>query len=486
MLTRARQADWVLVLAALGVFFAADDQTSVVAILPEMIESVGLAQDEFYQAAWIINGYILGYIVAMPLMGRIADLFGRGRVYALSLLLFGAGSAWVALSSDLTVMSLGRGVQAVGAGAVVPVAMAIVVAGVEPSRRAFGLGAIAAVSEAGALIGPLWGGGIADLLGWRGVFWINLPLCLPIALALWRLSPRSERRPGGGLDLPGAVLLGVALTFLAVALTDDPIATRPLGQTASLLALAAASSLLFLWQERRATMPLLRLALFRSPAVNAGFLTNALTGGSLIAAMVSVPLFTNVILDGTPLEGGLNLARLTIALPLGALAGGSLAARAGPARAAGLGLAFAGGGFGGMVLWDADPSQALLTLPLLAAGFGFGLVIAPVNTAVLGEVEEGERATVAALLTVMRLLGGLVGVALLTTRGLGSFYIEAGRIPLDDPRFADIVRDLQVDAFQATFAVTALVCLLTLLPAAFLGRRISRGDRPRPDIRNEA
>ena len=88
----------LLALAALGVFFAADDQTSVVAILPDMVSDVGLAQDQFYRAAWIVNGYILGYVVAMPLMGRVADSYGQGRVFAAALLLFCAGSAWVALS----------------------------------------------------------------------------------------------------------------------------------------------------------------------------------------------------------------------------------------------------------------------------------------------------------------------------------------------------------------------------------------------------
>src|SRR3990170_6030745 len=138
-----------------------------------MIEGVGLAQDEFYRAAWIVNAYILGYVVAMPLMGRVADVFGHGRVFALSLLVFCLGSAWVALSQGLTVLSIARAVQAVGAGAFVPVAMAIVTGHASPQRRAFGLGAMAAAAEAGGLIGPLWGGAVADLIGWRGGFWVK-------------------------------------------------------------------------------------------------------------------------------------------------------------------------------------------------------------------------------------------------------------------------------------------------------------------------
>lgn len=237
--TKARRDIWVVGLAGLGVFLAADDQTSVVALLPKMIDDVGLAQDQFYRAAWIVNGYILGYVVAMPLMGRVADLFGRGSVYAVALAVFVGGSIWVAVSSDLTLLSVARGVQAVGAGAVVPVSMAIVVATVAPGRRALGLGAIAAASEAGGLIGPLWGGGLADLIGWRGVFWLNAPMCLPIAAAIWRLAPARSEVARRQIDLPGALLIGISLVCLTVALTDDPIEARPAAWTLLLFGLAA-------------------------------------------------------------------------------------------------------------------------------------------------------------------------------------------------------------------------------------------------------
>ena len=127
-----------------------------------------------------------------------------------------------------------------------------------------------------------------------------------------------------------------------------------------------------------------------------------------------------------------------------------------------------------MTRWSADPSFVAMTLPLLVAGLGFGLVIAPINTAVLA-TPTSDRATVASLLTVVRLLGALVGVALLTTRGLGGFYAEAGLIPLDDPRFVDLVQRPRGRP-SATFLVTAAVCFATILPALLLGRRNARSD----------
>lgn len=468
-----RTAFWLVALAALGVFFAADDQTSVVTVLPEMINGIGLPQDQFFRAAWIVNAYILGYVVAMPLMARVADVFGHGRVFAASMAVFVAGSVWVALSNDLTGVSLARGFQAVGAGAAVPVSMAIVVDYASAERRALGLGVIAAASEAGGLVGPLWGGTLTNLFGWTGIFWVNLPLCLPIAVAVWRLAPQQPRRRQA-IDWPGALLAGVALVSLTVALTNDPIEPRPTLLTAAMYLAAAVCALLFVLRQLRAPRPLVDISLLRRLPVGAAFLTNALTGGTLVVAMVTVPLFTNVVFGGSALDGGLNLMRLTVALPVGALLGGYLATRAGYRAVTAAGLLLAAAGFWGMSRWGSDPGAIAFTLPLLVGGLGFGLVIAPINASVMDEAAEGDRATMASLLVVVRLLGALVGVALLTTRGLGGFYHEAGLIPLTDPAFLDRIAALQVGTFREVFLVTAAVSLAAVLPALLLGARPAR------------
>ncbi len=257
---------------------------------------------------------------------------------------------------------------------------------------------------------------------------------------------------------------------LTIALTDDPITPRAASLTLALYAGAAVFFAAFVLREIKATAPLIDPALFRRLKVAAAFVTNGLTGGTLITAMVAIPLFSNFVLGTSSLQGGINLMRLTVALPVGALLGGVLAQRWGLTPAAVLGLLLAGVGFLGMSRWSADPSFVAMTLPLLVGGFGFGLVIAPLNTAVLDSAPEAERATAASLLTVIRLLGALVAVALLTTRGLSGFYAEAGLIPLDDPRYANLIQGLEVGSFHSIFEVAAGVCLLSVLPALLLGR----------------
>ncbi|MGE3412976.1 MAG: MFS transporter [Dehalococcoidia bacterium] len=467
----------LLVVVALGVFVAADDQTSIVTVLPSIIGDVGITVDDFYRSSWIVNGYLLGYLVALPLLGRVADVYGRGRIFVLALLIFMAGSLLVAIAPSFEWLIVARALQAVGGGGVVPVAMAIVVDELPPSRRALGLGAIAAASEAGALLGPLWGGAITELAGWRWVFWVNLPMTAPIAFAGWRLARASDGHRGP-IDWAGAALLGAALAVFTYALVDDPIAPRPPIATVALLAVSAAFVALFVRHERRTAVPMIRLTMFTVRPIAAAALASVLVGMGLIAALIAVPLFVNLVLAGSPLDGGWTLMRLTVAVPIGALAGGWLAGRVGLRAPAVGGLLLAAVCFLGLRTWDRDLSEALRTLPLLVGGFGFGLVIAPFGAAVLQHVADAERATAAAWLTMSRVIGMLIGAALLTSEGLGRFYAKAGNVEFGSPEFEALVAQAQVSTFHEVFVASVVVMLVAALVAWFVGRGRLRESEP--------
>jgi len=459
----------LLAVVALGVFVAADDQTSIVTVLPSIIGDVGITVDDFYRSSWVVNGYLLGYLVALPLLGRVADVCGRGRVFVATLAIFMAGSLLVAVSPSFAWLIVARALQAVGGGGVVPVAMAIVVDELPPSRRALGLGAIAAASEAGALLGPLWGGAITELAGWRWVFWVNLPMTAPIAFAGWRLT-RATAGHGGAIDWSGAALLAAALAVFTFALVDDPLAPRPFAATAAIVAASLALAALFLRHERRATVPMIRLSMFAAGPIAAANLASLLLGIGLIGVLISVPLFVNLVLAGTPLDGGWTLLRLTAAVPVGALAGGWLAGRLGLRLPAVAGMLLAAVCFLGLRAWDRELDEAARTLPLIAGGLGFGLVIAPLGAAVLQHVGEAERATAAAWLTMSRVIGMLVGAALLTSQGLGRFYAKAGNVEFDSPEFEALVAQAQVSTFHEVFVAGVLVMLAAAAVAWFVGR----------------
>lgn len=457
----------LLAVVALGVFIAADDQTSIVALLPTMVADLGVTADEFYRISWVVNGYLLGYLAALPVVGRLADVYGHGRVYALSLCLFMLGSALVAVAPTMETAVAARALQAVGGGGVVPVAMAIVVDHLPARRRALGLGAIAAASEAGALLGPLWGGGLAELAGWRSVFWVNLPMAAPLAFAAWRLAGR-ERRPGT-VDWRGAALLVAALSLLTLGLVDDPLARRPPWQTAALLVAAVAAGGWFLRRAARGAEPLIRPALLGERGVRVALAASLLMGGGLITALIAVPLFANLVLAESPLAGGLTLMRLTVAVPLGAVAGGWWSGRWGVRAPLVAGNAAAAVGFAWLMTWDEGLSEFARTAPQLLAGFGFGLVIAPLGAAALQHAREAERAALASWLTLARMTGMLAGTALLTSRGLGRFYTRVGEVPFGSPEFAALVAEAQVSTFREVFAGGLVVMLLAAAVALAVG-----------------
>jgi MFS family permease len=464
-----RRTTFLLIATSSAVFLGAADQTAIATVLPPILSDTGVTVDDFYRSSWVVNAYLLGYLVALPVHGRIADVYGRGHVFVATLAIFVAGSVLVALAPGFWWLVAARAVQAVGGGGVVPVAMAIVVDELPAARRALGLGAIAAATEAGALIGPLWGGVIAEWLGWRWVFWANLPLALPLVFVGARLlrNVRNDAR----IDWLGGALLTAGLTLLTFALVDDPIEPRPASATAALLVASAVLIVAFVRHEANSPASIVRLGVFRARAVWAAHAATMLVGGGLIIALIGIPLFVNIVLMQSPLEGGLALLRLTVALPVGALLGGWLAGRFSIPATAILGSLLAAAGFAGLQAWDRTLEEPLRTLAPLLAGFGFGLTIAPLNDAVLQRVAAAERATAAAWLTMARLIGMLVGASLLTSQGLGRFYARAGSIEFGTAEFEALVQQAQVSTFREVFIAGFVVMLAAALVAALLAER---------------
>jgi MFS family permease len=153
---RRRSPLWLVLALGWGVFFVGFDQTFVVTALPDMISALGVPLNELGRAAWIVNGYLLGYAVAMPLMCRVADVFGRVRIYAVSIGVYALCSVGAALVPSIELLTVARVVQAIGGGAVVPIAMAIIADTLAPERRPLAIGAVAALDDASSLLGPLF------------------------------------------------------------------------------------------------------------------------------------------------------------------------------------------------------------------------------------------------------------------------------------------------------------------------------------------
>ena len=217
---------FILALVSFGVFIAADDLTVVSTMLVQMLRDLGISiQTQLDEAAWIVNGYLIAYVVTMPFMGRVSDIFGRRLVFVGCLFVFAIGSVLVVLAPNLPWMVVARAVTAIGGGAMVPVAIAIVGDVFPDERRPFALGILGAVDTAGWIWGPLYGAMLVRYLNWRWQFYLNLPLSALAAAAafyaLRNLKPHTEqRKQGRRLDLWGAVLLTLALLAVNIGFTQ--------------------------------------------------------------------------------------------------------------------------------------------------------------------------------------------------------------------------------------------------------------------------
>ena len=199
----ARSPRLLLTLAAVAVAFAAADTYVVVLALPEMMGSVGVPIDQLQRAAPIVSGFLLGYVAMLPLIGRIADLRGRLPVLTAALVVFAVGSLVTALAYDLPSMVVGRFLQGVGGGGLVPATLALVADLYPAERRGVPLGIVSAVQELGSVIGPLFGAVVLAVADWPAIFLINLAVGLVLAAALHatggRRSPEARPRRSPGL-----------------------------------------------------------------------------------------------------------------------------------------------------------------------------------------------------------------------------------------------------------------------------------------------
>lgn len=464
---RARlRSPWLLVgVLGIGIFVAGFDQTFIVTILPDILTDLRVPVDRLGDASWIVSGYLLGYTIALPVMGRIADVYGRVRIYIVALLLFILGSVLVAVSPSLTWLVLARGFQAIGGGAVVPIAMAITADILPLKQRPLALGILSALDDTSSLLGPLWGAALVGAIGWTGLFWLNLPLALPLLVIVPALAHPAASSPRLPVNWTGAGLLAGTLGLLAIALTDNGSDPRPLWQSLLLGGGALALGLTLVRHELRAGAPIIDVRLFRNLRYLAANFTYFVTGAGLITAMVTVPLLTNVLWEQSPLQGGLNLMRMMLFMPVGGMLGGFFAVYLGYRPTAILGLLCAAAGFFWMRLWPLTPSEPALWGALALAGLGFTLVDAPVMATVLDTVAERQRAAAAALLQVLQTTGMIVGMALLSTQGLGRFSHEAGRL-FAEKGLEVTQQEYQVvmhRTFDETFLVAGLVVLSALV-----------------------
>jgi MFS family permease len=525
-----RHPHLVLALVCLPVFIGALDLTIVSAVMPEVIASLKIQIQKLDIAGWVVTGYFVSYAVSMTFMGKVSDLAGRRHVYLLCLVIFFFGSWFVAASPGwpsrlmLRVMELfqerpdpsfaalyaliaGRVVQAFGAGAMVPVSMALVADLYPPAKRTFPLGIVGAVDTAGWVLGHLYGGIMVQFMTWPYLFWINLPIVLvSFGMTWWALSDLPHPHTKGRIDWIGATLLAVALLLLNIGLgvpeADLEGSTAPARNWLPWVAGAAAVFVVFLLSQRRIRDPILDLRIFANRNLSAASGINLLVGFCIMVGLVSVPIFINVAGGAETVKAalitGYLLCAFTIPMALAAIPGGWLSERLGYRSTVVAGLMIAIVGFWWMSLWRVemaaqaiaffdnlrqgpDPLQARGTAfmagGLALAGIGLGLTIAPILTAVVNAVGDQERGMASSLVIILRLIGMSISMSSMTAYGLRRTTLLSRELigpedALDLEKTARVALDV-VTKISSEIALISLAVAVAALGVAFL---LQRGD----------
>ena len=394
----------------LGLFLAALEATAVASAMPTAVGELGGVG----RYSWVFSAYLLTSTTTVPLYGKLADLYGRKRIYHVAVALFLLGSALSGLAGSTGQLIVFRAVQGLGAGGVMP--LAITVSGdiysLEERGRMQGL--FSGVWAFASLVGPLLGGLITDTLSWRWVFYLNIPFGIASSLVLQRYLREEPIRRRHRLDVLGTVTLTAAVTLLLLALVEGPEAwgwADP--RTLGLVAGAIVAGALFLRQERRAPEPMLPLDLFRNRLISVASAGNVVIGVLLFALTAFVPMFVQGVLGGTAVDAGTLLTPILIGWPISSTLSGRLLLKLGyrPLTIGGGALILAGGVMLARV--DAATTRADLFLPMLLFGLGLGFTSTPYLLAVQNAVAWRLRGVATSTVQFFRSIGGAIAVAAL-------------------------------------------------------------------------
>jgi EmrB/QacA subfamily drug resistance transporter len=412
VLTRLAAYPWLVVATTcIGAFMGQLDASIVQLAMPEFERVFNL---RISNVSWIATAYLIAFAAVLPIFGRLAAIKGRKLFYIAGFILFTGASALCGLASNFGALVGFRVLQGIGGAMLGANSIAILVKATNQQQRGQALGLFAAAQAIGAGAGPVFGGIILDTLGWRWIFWTNVPLGLIGAIAGYLVFPvTKDLDPDKRFYWGGALILTPALISLVAALSE----IHAWGPTSmaflSVVASAAILLPLFAWQERRMSPPLVNMTLFSNPAFSGGIVAVILSY-AMLYSMFFVMSFSLVRgYQETPSVAGLHLALAPIGLGLTASFSGPLVDRLGAwaTKMAAIAIVIAAlavlsfvmtSGAGG--LWGVLAGLALF-------GSGLGLFIAPNNTSTMSAASPALSSQAAALLSLMRVVGTSVGVA---------------------------------------------------------------------------
>jgi EmrB/QacA subfamily drug resistance transporter len=458
-----------LTLLGTAFFMVILDSTIVLTAIPSMQAELGLPVEV---AQWVLTGYALAFGGLMLLGGRVADLWGRRRVFVVGLALFGLSSLACGLAWTAGVLLVARAAQGVSAAIMAPTALSLVMTTFpEGAERNKALAVWGGLGGVGATAGLLAGGLITAAMGWEWVFFVNVPIAA-VLIALCPVLLRESRDPGArrSVDVAGAVAVTGALVLLVYAVVTAPETGWVSVRTIGLFVATAVLFGLFVLIEARAKAPLVPLRVFRLRTLVAGNVVLFIVGLALDGMLFPLTLYAQQVLEYTPLQAGLLSAAMTVASIGGAFAGQAVVARIGVRRLAVAGTVPVVAGCVLLLGVTADGNPLVQVVPaMLVFGAGLGAAFVACQIAALTGVPEEESGLAAGLIDTSFNLGNAIGIAIATSVAV----LATAAAQLADPGIDPDVA--LTDGLRAAFGMTVVAAALALVAALVLVPRTAPG-----------
>ena len=457
----------------LSLFLASMESTVVATAMPTIVGQLGGL--EHY--SWVFSAFMLASTTAVPLYGKLSDIYGRRNLYVSAMALFLIGSVWCGLANSMTSLIFARALQGIGAGGIMPLAFILIGEMFTLEQRAKMQGLFSGVWGVSSIVGPLLGGFLVDQLSWRWIFYINVIPGL-IAAALVALAWRDHQAHGlerPAVDYAGAALLTVSVVMLLLGLMGSG--------TSSWLLIAGAIVLfiLLLWVERRAADPVLPLPLFRDPLFATATAHGVFTGWALFGSVSFIPLFVQSVMGTTATQAGITLTPLLLGWVTASIIGTRLMLVVGYRRLGLIGTAVLTIGSFLMSLAGMNTSQTSLMVFVTLMGIGMGLSIPSYLIAVQTSVSRRQLGTATSTLQFSRSIGGTLGVSVMGAAL--SARLAASRLDPDlirqllDPLpgtqvvIAEGARAAMADAIHLVFIIAFVATALAMVTVFFTPRR---------------
>ncbi len=398
----------VTLAAMLGMFLTAMDQTAVGTAMPTIVGALG----GLALYSWVFAAYQIAFVVTTPIFGRLADIYGRKRIYIAGILAFIGASALCGLARSMDELVFFRLLQGIGGGAVLPIAL-VIIADLYPLEERLRIqGLFSGVWGFAAVIGPLIGGFLTDHVSWRWIFLLNIPAGLIATMILLLVFEEPEPPGVGRVDYAGISLLSGAAIVLLLLLFwgghEFPWDSLP---TAGLIAVCVVLTLLFLRVEMRSEEPFIPLHLFENRVITVATAGGFLIGVSMLGAVAYIPLFVQGVIGTSATAAGAVLTPFLITWTFGSIIGGRTALRWGyrPTTIAGMALLVTG--FLYLTQVTAGTSALPVLVDMVVLGLGMGLTATMFIIAMQNAVERPLRGIVTSINVFIRNLGSAIGVS---------------------------------------------------------------------------